>query len=68
MIKRNLGHAVTGRSYHAHNRDIMLNCLTHNAMILRRECGGFLQSTLIPFSSPLSLFFLDMRLFMRIHA
>ncbi|MCK5134128.1 MAG: transposase, partial [Candidatus Sabulitectum sp.] len=44
MMKRNLGHAVHGRSYHAHNRDILLHCITHNAMILRRQSRGFLQS------------------------
>ena len=49
MLKRNLGHAVTGRSYHAHNRDILLHCITHNVMILRRQLGGFLQSTPDPF-------------------
>ena len=37
MIKRNLGHAVTGRSHHARNRDILLHCIAHNAMILRRQ-------------------------------
>ncbi len=35
MMKRNLGHAVTSRSYHGHNRDILLHCITHNVMILR---------------------------------
>lgn len=52
MIKRNLGHAVTGRSYHAHNRDILLHCIAHNVMILRRHRGAFLQSRSDPVSSP----------------
>ncbi len=51
MIKRNLGHAVTGRSYHAHNRDILLHCITHNVMIIWRECGGFLQSRTFYFNA-----------------
>ncbi len=55
MIKRNLGHAVHGRSFHAHNRDIMLNCLTHNAMILRRQWEGILQSTPHLLSDPRDL-------------
>lgn len=28
----------------ARNRDILLHCITHNVMILRRQRGGFLQS------------------------
>lgn len=37
MIKRNLGHAISARSYHAQNREMLLNCITHNAMILWRQ-------------------------------
>ena len=59
MIKRNLGHAVSSRSYHGHRRDILLHCLTHNAMILRRQWGGFLQSRISTFSYPYPLFLSD---------
>jgi hypothetical protein len=52
MIKRNLCHAVTSRSYHGHNRDILLHCITHNAMILRRRWRGFLQSIPDTFLDP----------------
>ncbi len=37
MLKRNLGHAITSRRDHHQNRDLLLHCLTHNAMILRRR-------------------------------
>lgn len=37
MIKRNLGHTISARSYHAQNRVMLLNCITHNAMILWRK-------------------------------
>ena len=36
MIKRNLGAALTARSYHRQNREIALRLLTHNLMILLR--------------------------------
>lgn len=45
MLKRNLGHAITSRSFHAQNRDILLHCFTHNVMILWRQLRGFLPST-----------------------
>jgi hypothetical protein len=35
MIKRNLGHAVTARTYWNQSRQLLLKALTHNAMILR---------------------------------
>jgi len=35
MIKRNLGHAVNTKRYHAQNREMLLRCITHNIMILR---------------------------------
>lgn len=44
MLKRNLGHAITSRSYHAQNRDILLHCFAHNVMILLRQSRGFLPS------------------------
>ncbi len=44
MLKRNLGHAVAARSYHAQNRDMLLRCITHNIMILRRNSRAFRQS------------------------
>jgi transposase len=44
MLKRNLGHAITSRSYHAQNRDILLHCFTHNVMVLLRQSRGFLPS------------------------
>ena len=44
MLKRNLGHAITARSYHAQNREMLLHCLTHNVMILRPRHRGFLPS------------------------
>ncbi len=50
MLKRNLGHALTGRSYHAHNRDILLHCFTHNVMILRREGEVFYRACQEPYS------------------
>lgn len=37
MLKRNLGHAVSSRRYHHQNRDLLLHCITHNAMILNHQ-------------------------------
>lgn len=54
MIKRNLGHAISAKTYHAQNREMLLNCVTHNAMILWRQIRGFLPSTPDPFSSSFS--------------
>ena len=34
MVKRNLGAALTARTYHSQNREIALRLLTHNLMIL----------------------------------
>lgn len=36
MIKRNQGHAIAARSYHAQNRDLRLATLVHNIVILLR--------------------------------
>lgn len=36
MVKRNLGAALTARTYHSQNREIALRLLTHNLMILLR--------------------------------
>jgi transposase len=57
MIKRRLGSATTGRSYHARRRDLMLMVLTHNIMILialhlLRVIMSFLQSSSDPFCRP----------------
>lgn len=52
MLKRNLGHALVARSYQAQNREMLLHCLTHNVMILRRQRRAFLPSTPDPFSPP----------------
>lgn len=30
MIKHNLGHTINARSYQAQNREMLLNCITHN--------------------------------------
>ena len=51
MLKSRLGDALTARTYHARNREMGLMSLAHNLMIVRRS-KGFLQSRLIPFSSP----------------
>ena len=36
MMKRNLDHAIAGRSYHAQNREMLLLAITHNITILVR--------------------------------
>jgi len=52
MIKRNLGSYLRGRSYWSQSRDMTLLTLTHNAMIIWRAPGGFLQSTSVAFVMP----------------
>ena len=49
MIKRNLGHAISARSYHAQNREMLLNCITHNAMILWLIAEVFYRAGQTPF-------------------
>ncbi len=51
MIKRLLGSALRARTYWRQCREITLRAITLNVLILRRQIGGFLQSTPDPFSS-----------------
>jgi hypothetical protein len=51
MIKRNLGHAITARSYWSQCREMLLLVLVHNLMILRCYYRGFLHSKSCPFAS-----------------
>ena len=48
MIKRNLGSALSGRTYWAQCRDMMLLALTHNIMILWRAGELFYRAVLTP--------------------
>ena len=45
MIKRLQSSALRAHEYWSQQREIVLRILTHNVMIIRRICRGFLQST-----------------------
>jgi len=45
MIKRNLGSALSGRTYWAQCRDMLLLALTHNIMIIKHRMKLFYRAT-----------------------
>ena len=59
MLKRNLGSALRGRSYHSRRRDLMLRALTHNiALVL---LWVFYRALPTPLSSRFSFFRVEMK-------